>query len=98
MLRPGQHRQGMGGGRIDHVTGQTRTRGITFFLRELDADRGYPVNDADEFLDAVQAYRRAMDDADYVRDAWIEAGRPLIQETPNGALRSASLVAGDVGL
>jgi hypothetical protein len=45
-----------------------------------------PVTDVDEFADAVEAYRRAMDVADDVRDTWIEAGRPLMQESTNGLL------------
>ena len=44
------------------------------------------MKDADEFADAVEAYRRAMEVAVYVRDTWIETGRPLIQESTNGLL------------
>lgn len=44
------------------------------------------MTDADGFTDAVEAYRRAMDVADYVRDTWIEAGRPLTQQSTNGLL------------
>ena len=41
---------------------------------------------ADESADAVEAYERAQADALHVRDLWIEAGRPLIQESTNGLL------------
>jgi hypothetical protein len=44
------------------------------------------VTDADEFKDATDAYRRAMRDAEYIRGVWVEAGRPLMQESTNGLL------------
>ena len=42
------------------------------------------MKDVDEFTDAWQAYGRAQADALWIRDVWIKAGRPLIQESPNG--------------
>jgi hypothetical protein len=44
------------------------------------------VTDADEFRDALEAYERAQTDAAYIRNTWIEAGRPLTQESTNGLL------------
>lgn len=38
----------------------------------------------DEFPDAMKAYGRAMEVAAYVRGVWVEAGRPLTQESTNG--------------
>jgi hypothetical protein len=44
------------------------------------------VTDTDHFKDAIDAYERAMRDAEYIRGAWIEAGRPLTQQSTNGLL------------
>ena len=39
---------------------------------------------ADPFKDATEAYERTLTDAAYIRNTWIEAGRPLVQESTNG--------------
>lgn len=40
----------------------------------------------DLVADAVGAYERAQSDAAYIRGVWVEAGRPLTQESTNGLL------------
>jgi hypothetical protein len=36
------------------------------------------------FEDALHAYALAVEDAEYVRGLWVEAGRPAVQVTQNG--------------
>ena len=44
------------------------------------------MKDLDLVGDAVQAYERAESDAAHIRGVWVEAGRPLTQESNNGML------------
>ena len=44
------------------------------------------MKNTDPFADAVEAYERAQEMAEYVRCVWVDAGRPLVQESTNGLL------------
>ena len=76
----------MGAGGVITQSPERKTRRATRFLRKAVVGGGYPVKDADEFADAVEAYERAQADALYVRGLWIAEGRPLIQQSTNGLL------------
>jgi hypothetical protein len=39
---------------------------------------------AEGFPEADAAYKRAVADAVYVRDAWVSAGKPVLLDHPNG--------------
>lgn len=39
----------------------------------------------ERFPDAFAAYQRAVADAEFVRAAWVEAGRPIVADHANGS-------------